>query len=87
MKDTTRYKQIARIHRLARDLGLESTAYSQVLYALTGYSSSGLMPEADRRKVIDFLQTEASKQAQARRMASQAVRPVVTDEEAAWILG
>ena len=87
MQDTTRTNQIARIHRLARDLGLESTAYRQVLFALTGYSSSDLMPEADRRKVIDFLQAETSKQAQARRMAAQVVRPVVSDEEAAWILG
>jgi hypothetical protein len=81
MKDTTRNKQLAKIHVLARDLNLSKQAYRNICQAITGKRSAGDMSNGERRTVIDFLST------QAKPITPHVEHPPVSDEEALAILG
>lgn len=79
---TTRNRDLARIHALARDLELGEAAYRSVLYCLTGKRSAAELDASERGKVIAFMASELT----AKRRAAYA-REVVSDEEALAILG
>jgi hypothetical protein len=78
---TTRKKQLAVIHALARDLNLSREAYRNVCASLTGKRSAGDMRDDERRQVIDFLS------AQAKPITPHVEHPPVSDEEALAVLG
>jgi phage gp16-like protein len=78
---TTRNKQLAVIHALARDLKLSKDAYRNVCASLTGKRSAGDMTHDERATVIDFLTS------QAKPVTPRVEHPPVSDEEALAILG
>ena len=70
--DHTRNRQLARIHALARDLGLSKEAYRNVCASLTGKRSAGDMEPHELEQVIAFLSDQR--------------RPTVTREDVNRIL-
>jgi phage gp16-like protein len=50
-----RNKQLARVHALARDLGLSKEAYRNICASLTGKRSAGEMEPRELEQVISFL--------------------------------
>jgi phage gp16-like protein len=79
--DSTRNKQLARVHALARDLNLSKQAYRNICASLTGKRSAGDMTDDERQQVIDFLNN------QAKSITPHVDHPPASDEEALAILG
>lgn len=86
MKNTKRNQELAAIHILAAELGLNTdpskdrSAYEALLYLATGKRSAKYMTDEEREATINFL-------ARTKADVERSREEVVTDEEALEILG
>lgn len=58
MTDQIRVKQLAKIHLLAKQAGLDEEAYRYMLRQVAGVDSAAKLDDAGRRKVLDHLRRQ-----------------------------
>lgn len=67
----TRTRQLARIHVLAKELGLDRAAYEAVLWTVAGVQSAAELDDHGRRSVIQHLVSRLGHHGHQRRVAGR----------------
>ena len=84
-----RRKELAVIHILAKQLGLDRETYEQMLFALTRKTSSGALDDAERQAVIKHMESRGGVTTASRRRASggdqRTGKPLVTADKQALV--